>query len=185
MSTRCNIIVREINDNDKYSCTEHYIYHYYDGYPDGVGSELREILKSCPSYDWETVMEKILKYDCSYEEVSKIYRNEEYIYEIDTNGNCAILKCYYSTETGKDLLFKETYPEIMRSDLDKKFKELRYKTENEKYAFLDGVMWIECFPTEFIIKRVLTEALNTIPDLSNDLDSWIKVIKERLSNEGG
>ena len=58
------------------------------------------------------------------------------------------------------------------------------KTINEKYAFLDGVVWVENFPTETIIKRILNEALNTVPDLSNDLDAWVKVIKEKLCDDG-
>lgn len=179
MSTRCHVVIIEPDD------TEHYIYHHCDGYPDGVGSELNGILESCPSYDWETIMEKILNYSDEYEEDSGIHGDEEYIYEIDTNNTYAILKCFSSDGPNrKELIFKEKYPEIMRSDLDKKFKELKYITQSEKHAFLDGVMWIESFPTETIIKRILNEALNTVPDLSNDLDAWVKVIKEKLCDDG-
>lgn len=187
MSTRCHVIIREVEetDNARYLCTEHYVYHHCDGYPDGVGSELKKILESCPSYDWETIMEKILDYSDEYEEDSGIHGDEEYIYDIEAEGVSAILKCYSSDGSyKKELIFKETYPQVMRSDLDKKFKELGYKTKSEKYAFLDGVMWIESFPTETIIKRILNEALNTVPDLSNDLDAWVKVIKEKLCDDG-
>lgn len=186
MSTRCHIVVRETEETDNaiYLC-EHYIYHHCDGYPEGVGSELKKILESCPSYDWETIMEKILGYDSQYEEDRGIHGDEEYIYEIDAENTYAILKCYSSNGSyRKELIFKETYPNIIRSDLDKKFKELGYKTQSEKYAFLDGVMWVEIFPTETIIKRILNEALNTVPDLSNDLETWVKTIKEKLCNGG-
>lgn len=182
MSTRCHIIVRETDDN---SCTEHYIYHHHDGYPEGVGSELKKILESCPSYDWETIVERILGYDDQYEEDNGIHGDEEYIYEIDAINTHAILKCYSSSGSYlEELIFKETYPEIMRSDLDKKFNELGFKTKSEKYAFLDGVMWVENFPTETIIKRILNEALNTVPDLSDNLEDWVKTIKERIENGG-
>lgn len=187
MSTRCHIVVREIEetDNARYLCKGHYVYHHCDGYPEGVGSELKEILESCPSYDWETIMEKILNYSDEYEEDSGIHGDEEYIYEIDSENTHAILKCYSSDGPyKKELIFKETYPNVMRSDLDKKFNELGYKTKSEKYAFLDGVMWVENFPTETIIKRILNEALNTVPDLSGDLDEWSKYIKEKLDNGG-
>ena len=185
MSTRCHIVVREVEDTDNDLCTEHYIYHHHDGYPEGVGSELKKILESCPSYDWETIVERILGYDDQYEEDNGIHGDEEYIYEIDAINTHAILKCYSSLGPyRKELIFKETYPEVMRSDLDKKFNELGFKTKSEKYAFLDGVMWVENFPTETIIKRILNEALNTVPDLSDNLDDWVKTIKERIENGG-
>ena len=179
MSTRCHVVIIEPND------TEHYIYHHFDGYPDGVGKELKKILESCPSYDWETIMEKILDYSDEYEEDNGIHGDEEYIYEIDTNNTYALLKCFsLDGSNRKELIFKEKYPAVMRPELDKKFKELRYRTQAEKYAFLDGIMWTELFPTETIIKRILNEALNTVPDLSNDLDAWVKVIKEKLCDDG-
>lgn len=182
MSTRCHVIIRETDDSNS---NTKYIYHHCDGYPEGVGSELKKILESCPSYDWETIMEKILGYSSQYEEDRGIHGDEEYIYEIDAKNTHAILKCYSSDGSyRKELIFKETYPKVMRSDLDKKFNELGYKTKSEKYAFLDGVMWIESFPTETIIKRILNEALNTVPDLSNDLETWVKTIKKKLCNEG-
>ena len=130
-------------------------------------------------------MEKILEYNDQYEEDSGIHGDEEYIYEIEAEGVSAILKCYSSDGSyKKELIFKETYPEIMSSDLDKKFNELGYKTKSEKYAFLDGVMWVENFPTKTIIKRILNEALNTVPDLSDNLEDWVKTIKERIENGG-
>lgn len=187
MSTRCHVIIRETEETDNaiYLCTEHYVYHHFDGYPDGVGEELKKILESCPSYDWETIMEKILDYSDEYEEDNGIHGDEEYIYEIEARNTCALLKCFSSDGSNrKELIFKEYYPAVMRPDLDKKFKELRYRTQAEKYAFLDGIMWVEIFPTETIIKRILNEALNTVPDLSNDLDAWVKVIKEKLCDDG-
>ena len=187
MSTRCHVIIRETEETDNaiYLCTEHYVYHHFDGYPDGVGEELKKILESYPSYDWETIMEKILDYSDEYEEDNGIHGDEEYIYEIEARNTCALLKCFSSDGSNrKELIFKEYYPAVMRPDLDKKFKELRYRTQAEKYAFLDGIMWVEIFPTETIIKRILNEALNTVPDLSNDLDAWVKVIKEKLCDDG-
>ena len=150
MSTRCHVIIRETEETDNaiYLCTEHYVYHHFDGYPDGVGEELKKILESCPSYDWETIMEKILDYSDEYEEDNGIHGDEEYIYEIEARNTCALLKCFSSDGSNrKELIFKEYYPAVMRPDLDKKFKELRYRTQAEKYAFLDGIMWVEIFPT--------------------------------------
>lgn len=176
MSTRCHVII-------KWDDKETFIYHHHDGYPEGVGSELKKILESCTSYDWETIAEKILGYDDQYEEDSGIHGDEDYIYEIEAKDTYATLKCYsYNGLYRKELVFKEIYPEAMKSDLDKKIDE--YKTNSEKCAFLDGVLWIENHPKETIIRRILDEALNIVPDLSNDIEAWTKEIKKRLDNGG-
>ena len=97
MSTRCHIII-------KWDDKETFIYHHHDGYPEGVGTELKEILKSCTSYDWETIAEKILGYDDQYEEDSGIHGDEDYIYEIEAKDTYATLKCYsYSGSYRKDV----------------------------------------------------------------------------------
>lgn len=183
MSTRCHIVVIE-EDN-----TKHYIYHHSDGYPEGVGAELEEVLEACPSYDWETIMEHILAYDSQYEEDSGIHGDEEYIYEIQiTNGGTgAIYECYKYDEytaPSKSLIFTKIFPSI-REELWDKYKTLEYKNEGLKMAFLDGVRWIEEFPTNAIIKKILTKALETVPDYSSDIEAWVKDIKERLKNGEG
>ena len=174
MSTRCHIIIEESFDK------EHYIYHHCDGYPEGVGEELKEILEKCPSYDWETIMEKILAYSDQYEEDNGIHGDEEYIYVITPLNSNAILECYTSDGPEMhDLVFSKMYPSFRKDILDK-YASLGYKTNEEKRAFLDGVWWVEEHPTNNIIKKVLTEALNTVEDYSADLSKWAEDIKNRL-----
>ncbi len=181
MSTRCHIVV--VDDDEK----RHYIYHHYDGYPWGVGSELKEILKICPSYDWETIMEKILEYDDQYEEDTKIHGDEEYIYEIYADNTKSQLRCFKSGGAKLErLVWVEDYPENISQSLEDQlnYELSKYSTVSEKQAFLDGWHRAKCQPSESVIRDILGEALNTVPDLSDDLDSWVKYIKDRLENGG-
>lgn len=179
MSTRCHVVVID-TDNKK-----HYIYHHCDGYPEGVGSELTYILGNCSKYDWETICEKILE-DSSYEEDDSIHGDEEYIYHILADNDSAILRCFSSDgSTLKNLIFEERYPNIKvgRGDLRDKYNSLKYSTSEEKLAFLDAVYWVENYPTKEIIKKVLSEALNTTPDLSSDIDSWVEYIYKKFNKK--
>lgn len=87
MSTRCHIVVKEkAFDNI-------YIYHHCDGYPDGVGSELAEALKTYTGpWNAPSITKFIESIDDQYEVDSDIHGDEDYIYEISCDDRT--LKCY-------------------------------------------------------------------------------------------
>lgn len=182
MSTRCHIVVID-NGEEK-----GYIYHHCDGYPDGVGEELKEILSKCNEYnDYETIMEKILDYDDSYEEDTGIHGDEEYIYKIYVIGETATLRCFesYGANLG-DIIFSIQYPENTdREKLLTKYSKLTYNTTEEKEAFLDGAEWMEKCPSESLIRKILSTAMKTIPDFSGDLNAWARDINKMLNNSDG
>lgn len=182
MSTRCHVIVIDSNDES------HYVYHHCDGYPEGVGKDLKKILSKCSEsgeYDWECILEEMMKYDDSYEEDSGIHGDEEYLYYIRTNDkDCITLDCYsYSFEGIGSLVFVDLYSKYMRPDLKYKYESLPYDTVKEKQAFMDGVVWSESYPSESVIKMILTEALSMSQDFSSNIDSWAKEIKNRLNKD--
>ena len=182
MSTRCHIIV--IGENKE----KYFIYHHHDGYPEGVGEELKEILGSCVSFDHETILEKILAYDSQYEVDEGIHGDEEFIYYISTLGNDSVtLTCYpYDGLKIGPKVFYELFSTKLknRSDLIEKYNTLEYDTKENKDAFMDGVLWSESNPSDIIIRKILEEAINTIPDLSDDIENWVKYIKGKLKNGG-
>lgn len=89
MSTRANIFVDYLGERKQF-------YHHYDGYPDGVGSELVEYLTKAQEGTTETEkvfsnFMKIIKSDELYEEEDEvnIHGDIEYLYyvHIGEDGN--------------------------------------------------------------------------------------------------
>ena len=79
MSTRCNIIIRKENNPDN----PIYVYHHCDGYPEGVGSELKDIISNhyTEAFINPSSIEQLLyKYDSQYEETDNIHGDIEYLY---------------------------------------------------------------------------------------------------------
>ena len=88
MSTRAHIIIKD--ENSKY-----YVYHHHDGYPDGVGEDLREFLSDegkniSNAYEFA---KKLENWDGSYEfENVGLHGDEEYVYVIDLSKRTYV--CY-------------------------------------------------------------------------------------------
>jgi len=112
MPTRAHI---RINDGDNVL----YLYHHRNGYPEGVGEELKEMLGSLRNVTWtaEYVHRSISNTDDSYRDAPEgQHGDEEYAYLIDCGTRT--LKCY---KVGWDedypwkehnVLFKEKFPDL-------------------------------------------------------------------------
>lgn len=86
MSTRCNVILKEDGKTI-------YLYHHFDGYPEGVGADLKNMLdevreKTIPYniYQWANHLLKN-KDDDGYELTSGLHGDIDYYYQIDTVRN--------------------------------------------------------------------------------------------------
>ena len=93
MSTRATILIREKNEPDVH------IYHHCDGYPEGVGSDLKHYLSSLKHYEWiandiatALIKGSAVKDDNGYELTSCQHGDEEYAYLIDCDNKT--LTCY-------------------------------------------------------------------------------------------
>ena len=105
MSTRCHIRIKE-------GKTQYMLYHHSDGYPDGVGVDLKKFLAEIEG-DWDAddianqlvkggirhlrypsvyANEKKMCPDMGYEITPCVHGDEEYVYVIDCDAQT--LKCY-------------------------------------------------------------------------------------------
>jgi hypothetical protein len=94
MSTRCHIRIKE--DEEQYL-----LYHHHDGYPGGVGVELKKFLAEIEG-DWfaNEIANELVKGgikqkmcpDMGYEITSCVHGDEQYVYVIDCVAQT--LKCY-------------------------------------------------------------------------------------------
>lgn len=100
MSTRCNIIIKD-------SRNKVVLYHHHDGYPQGIGQDLKEYLTGFRYWYGSTIANGLIKRtDCVNYEISfGVHDDIEYLYVIDCNKKT--LKCYERKDWnvhGKDLL---------------------------------------------------------------------------------
>lgn len=91
MSTRCNVVIKQSDDN------YYVLYHHYDGYPNGVGRELPKLLERIDAghaSSPERLAKKINALDSSYEdeENGTIAPDIEYLYVIDLSDKK--IRCY-------------------------------------------------------------------------------------------
>jgi len=88
MSTRCHVIL------EKKDCETEFVYHHFDGYPEGVGEELVGLLKKYNKQHWEPVAiaNWLEKQDDLYEPDDGIHGDEEYVYVIDCDKHT--LQCF-------------------------------------------------------------------------------------------
>ena len=86
MATRCNIILRRENE------PMYQLYHHYDGYTDGVGNELLDILQTESLENTPNVIDCIRQYN-GYEfegingEECRLHWDIEYLYVIDLTNS--------------------------------------------------------------------------------------------------
>lgn len=109
MSTRCNIIIKDRGDR------RIYLYHHHDGYPEGVGSDLKKYLSQFQ--DWQFRQHGAWKFandlvknkagldDDKYEVSMGLHSDIDYCYVI--NCSAGTLRCYscrdlrYNDNNGK------------------------------------------------------------------------------------
>lgn len=146
MSTRCNIVVK---NKDK----ETFIYHHHDGYPEGVGADLEDLLSRCErDNDFENLVNKVLDIDGGYELTTGIHGDIEYLYTITLDNDSCILKCEDDSDR---LIYEKRY----NADTTKRKKEeiLKiYKIFEEHGIIRDDL----CFDPEHFIETVVIEQLN-------------------------
>lgn len=119
MATRANIIIRE-----NMSGTEVVLYSHYDGYPEGVGQDLKNTLSDfCQTEKWSinpsnltaaimTSEQFNYKYEHrSYHTSLPIHGDIEYLYiiEIGLRNQDVKLACYKAPEFGSDMWKRNEY----------------------------------------------------------------------------
>lgn len=89
MSTRCTILIK--NESEK---EEVRLYHHHDGYPEGVGENLKKYLSNIKYWDVYSIANELIKSneDDEYELTPCQHGDEEYAYLIDCKHRQ--LKCY-------------------------------------------------------------------------------------------
>ena len=112
MSTRSHIEVRQ-------GKKKNYIYHHCDGYPAGVGMELKETLEAKHFFDKEKkfgirkTTNTICNIDSQYEPDEGFHGDEEYYYVVDCDNRT--LTCYevpWDMESFDEIFDKKNIVEI-------------------------------------------------------------------------
>lgn len=87
MSTRAHIRIKDGRDL-------FLLYHHHDGYPEGIGVDLKKFLSAKNYWCGDCIANELVKSkdDDEYEITSCLHGDEEYIYVIDCNNKT--LKCY-------------------------------------------------------------------------------------------
>lgn len=132
MSTRCHIIIEKA-DNDP-----QFVYHHCDGYPEGVGCELVEILKEYDKdinfADWDqlTIIDRLIQYSSAYERDEFMHGDEDYIYRIDCEKHT--LRCfeYHDDDFGQEVDIPANIYGV-ESVEDKKDSDIIGKLIHERY----------------------------------------------------
>lgn len=129
MSTRAHIRIQDKDERN--TC---FIYHHCDGYPEGVGEELKEMMDSmakCKEWTPDFVHRSITNSDDSYEDAPEgQHGDEEYAYLIDCDSRT--LTCYavgWDEEypwNDNNIEFKETYLYTGEEDSDTNDNDSRY-----------------------------------------------------------
>lgn len=89
MSTRCNVIIK--NDASEKNSESVILYHHHDGYPDGVGAELKKVLSQGTFSDKSELSEVLVGDYEGYEVEEGLHGDIEYLYTISLNQRQ--LKC--------------------------------------------------------------------------------------------
>lgn len=110
MATRSNIVIKSGKQKT-------YLYHHYDGYPEGVGADLQQFLegRGNKAMDADDIQKSILDgikgnlgrdyeggIDKKYEKTTGIHGDVEYVYTIDTDkGTLSYKEWDWNTEKWK------------------------------------------------------------------------------------
>ena len=130
MSTRCNVI---INNGEK-SADPTIFYHHCDGYPDGVGNELKNILKQYTSdnntYSISEIISEIMNKSDEYELENRIAGDIEYLYDIIVYKGNIFYTCYKVPACGSYDINTEKNCKRIESYEYNQMKALQEKDEN-------------------------------------------------------
>ena len=95
MGTRATILIKQGDSKVR-------LYHHYDGYPEGIGTDMKNFLEHIPFWHLESLANRFLKGsvvskysgkpDNGYEYTTCQHGDEEYAYLIDCDKR--ELKCY-------------------------------------------------------------------------------------------
>ena len=179
MSTRAHIIVKDENE-------KHYLYHHCDGYPEGVGAELRNIFKDLNDEErFDTAddfCEWISDYDNGYEyEDYGLHGDEDYVYVIDFPNNKFICYDYGWDESEEDLhevVFEEPiYKE--KENVSKNVTKNVINDENDiKYQSILG--YYNIFYKIDTFNQIYSYFVDIWPELKNkSIEEFVEFLNEK------
>lgn len=95
MATRCPVKLIGLNDNEI-----QYFYHHFDGYPKGVGLDIKEYLEDKEVWEFNKIICDInagfIGADPTYDMSKQIQGDENYIYLINCSNK--EFKCYKNSK---------------------------------------------------------------------------------------
>ena len=155
MSTRCNVIIKdETKDKDDVI----YVYHHCDGYPEGVGAELKYIIENCYTEAFlnRTSIAKLLcDYPSEYgpyEMTTDIHGDIEYLYVLTVLEDGTVKyqcidvpfgKYNYETfencELIEECILKPDDMPVNSGVQYPSFENYQYPTKEEAIAYIHGI----------------------------------------------
>lgn len=137
MSTRANIVI-EYTDKDTNEPAEHWLYHHWDGYVQGIGEEIVQAVHDYRQYlDSKHDLHYLLnEFKRSYEDTGSMHGDIEFLYRITFSNNEVKIKArhggytsnnvdkHYSkandTEDNSVTLYQASYQASFEGDMFKK-----------------------------------------------------------------
>lgn len=175
MSTRCHIVVR--GSKCEPSVNWEYIYHHYDGYPDGVGSEIGEAFEktlkangSGRKYSSDDIVKIITGIDYEYEVDDGFHLDEEYVYvvTIDDDQEGVTVTCYhtlpfsynagsttFNIDEGFEFIYHKTYRSDESTETTEKYSIARlFKKELSEIKTVDLINMLRAISDELFLREL-------------------------------
>lgn len=165
MSTRCHVIVEKGNNKT-------YLYHHCDGYPEGVGAELKDFIIHANTKVFSTIEEfcnNLIDYSDEYRIDAYCHGDEEYIYTINLDSNqltCYDVKWFNGLDASDDNLDKYNKVFIFDFNSDKTMKD----TYNNLHTMLSERVVTFKYKKANGEERIATGTLNE--KYSPELSKW-------------
>ena len=159
MSTRCSVI---ISSN---GCKSKYLYHHCDGYPEGVGEELKKILLNNPNLNTPNeICDYINTVDSAYEYSSGVHDDIEYLYTINIDSHKLFCTDYINGTV--EFVFNYTKSPIINNRLvvDKTFATRLYNFLKNINAVNSFALWEEQKALLHYAKILLQYQIDTVTD---------------------
>ena len=181
MSTRAHIIIKDGSE-------KHYLYHHFDGYPEGVGAELRNIFKNLTDEERfdgaDDFCQWISDHYNGYEyEDYGLHGDEDYVYVIDFLYNK--FTCYdHGYDESEEDLHEVVFEEPIYEEEDNVNNDITNET-NIKYEFISK--YYEIFDKIETFKIIHTYFNNIWPELKdlsqNEYMKFLDNKKNQYENE--